>query len=618
MKKGQEVIGVVEEVLFPNKGMVRVKDGEETAFVQVKNVIPGQEIHLRITKKRHGNYEGRLLEVVKASPLESAPNPCPHFPECGGCLYQTVPYEEQLKLKERQIRTLLAPVLEQDGACGGDVGADSGKKPADQTSRFDRIYEGIMGSPLSEGYRNKMELTFGDCEKGGQLTLGMHKRGSFYDILPTTECRIQDADMRTVQRVTLDFFRTKGISYYHKTSHEGYLRHLLLRKAKKTGELLVDLVTSSDFISTEEEALLLEEWRDLLLAQEYEGKIVGILHTKNDRLADVVEDQGTEVLYGQDYFTEELLGLSFVITPFSFFQTNSLGAEVLYQKAREFICEAMGELATCDHFTNTCVSKSRSDQACSVDTASGDLACGDTAKKFTRIYDLYSGTGTIAQILSPVAQEVIGVEIVEEAVEAAKRNAALNGITSCRFIAGDVLKVLDDMTDQPDFIVLDPPRDGIHPKALPKILAYGVRHILYISCKATSLARDLPVFFDAGYHAERIALVDLFPGTGNVETVCLLSKLHEAKYHVNVKLDMDELDLTSAEAKVTYKEIEEWVQEHYGFHVTNLNIAQVKQKHGILERENYNKPKSENSRQPGCPEEKVKAIEDALRHFQMI
>ncbi len=582
MKKGQEVIGVVEEVLFPNKGMVRVKDGEETAFVQVKNVIPGQEIRLRITKKRHGNYEGRLLGVVKASSLESAPDPCPHFSECGGCLYQTMPYGEQLKLKEQQIRTLLAPVLELDTGCNEGTERDSGGKTADNTAEpagcFDRIYEGILGSPLSEGYRNKMELTFGDCEKGGELTLGMHRRGSFYDILPTTECRIQDADMRTVQRVTLEFFRGKGISYYHKTSHEGYLRHLLLRKAKKTGELLVDLVTSSDFRSTEKEVLLLEEWRDLLLAQEYEGKIVGILHTKNDRPADVVEDQGTEVLYGQDFFTEELLGLSFVITPFSFFQTNSLGAEVLYQKAREFIL----------------------------------------AKKFTRIYDLYSGTGTIAQILSPVAQEVIGVEIVEEAVEAAKRNAALNGITNCRFIAGDVLKVLDDMTDQPDFIVLDPPRDGIHPKALPKILSYGVRHILYISCKATSLARDLPVFFEAGYHARRIALVDLFPGTGNVETVCLLSKGDVKSQRLRVEFSLEDMDTDGFKKGATYNAIRDWIKAKYGYRVTNLNIAQVKQKHGIIERDNYNKPKSPDSKQPGCPEEKVKAIEDAMRHFQMI
>lgn len=553
MKKGQEVVGVVEEVLFPNKGMVRVKDGEETVLVQVKNVIPGQEIRLRITKKRHGNVEGRVLEVVKESPLESVPNPCPHFPECGGCLYQTVPYEEQLKLKERQIRILLAPVLEAGKISGAGIGqrkndvtypqngSESGGEKlscdkvghsADAVNCFDQIYEGIIGSPLIEGYRNKMELTFGDCEKGGKLTLGMHKRGSFYDILPTTECRIMDVDMRTVQKVTLDFFRQKGISHYHKTSHEGYLRHLLLRKAKKTGELLVDLVTSTD-LGADKEKQLLEKWRDLLLSQKYEGRIVGILHTKNDRPADVVEDQGTEILYGQDYFTEELLGLSFVITPFSFFQTNSLGAEVLYEKAREFIWKAVGFQKSEPERKKSSAEDSFLDRTVAVagdfsdsDNRRGEEgnAIGNIQKKLARIYDLYSGTGTIAQILSPIAEEVVGVEIVEEAAESARRNAEKNGITNCRFIAGDVLKALDDMTDQPDFIVLDPLRDGIHPKALPKILSYGVRHILYISCKATSLARDLPVFFEAGYRAERLALVDLFPSTTGVECIMLLKQ----------------------------------------------------------------------------------------------
>ena len=167
--------------------------------------------------------------------------------------------------------------------------------------------------------------------------------------------------------------------------------------------------------------------------------------------------------------------------------------------------------------------------------------------------------------------------------------------------------------EKPDFIVLDPPRDGIHPKALTRIIDYGVDKLVYISCKPTSLARDLEILQARGYEVKKVCCVDMFPNTVHVETVCLLSKLHEAKHHINVKVDMDELDLTSAEAKATYKEIEEWVQENYGFHVTNLNIAQVKQRHGIIERENYNKPKSENSRQPGCSEEKVKAIEEALK-----
>mgnify|MGYP005791358063 FL=1 len=233
------------------------------------------------------------------------------------------------------------------------------------------------------------------------------------------------------------------------------------------------------------------------------------------------------------------------------------------------------------------------------------------------VFDLYSGTGTIAQILAPVAQKVVGVEIVEEAVEAARVNAERNGLSNCEFIAGDVLKVVGELTDKPDLIVLDPPRDGIHPKAIEKIIDFGVERMVYVSCKPTSLARDLEILTARGYAVERACCVDMFPGTGNVETVCLLSKLN-VKEHIEVELDMDELDLTTAESKATYEEIREYVLEHTGLKVSHLYIAQVKQKYGIIERENYNKPKSENSRQPKCPPEKEAAITDALKFFGMV
>ena len=233
------------------------------------------------------------------------------------------------------------------------------------------------------------------------------------------------------------------------------------------------------------------------------------------------------------------------------------------------------------------------------------------------IFDLYSGTGTIAQMLAPSAKKVTGVEIVEEAVEAAAENAARNGLHNCTFIAGDVLKVLDTIEEKPDFIVLDPPRDGIHPKALEKIIAYGVERIVYISCKPTSLARDLEVFLENGYRAEKVTTVDMFSGTVHVETVCLLSKLHSDQ-HIEVELQMDELDLTVAESKATYEEIKDYVLEHTGLKVSSLYIAQVKEKCGIIERVNYNLPKSENSRQPKCPPEKEVAIREALEYFHMI
>ena len=353
---------------------------------------------------------------------------------------------------------------------------------------------GIKASPMQKAYRNKMEYSFGDAYKDGPLALGMHKRGSFYDIVTVPACQIVDDDFRMVLTTTLEFFAKANCTFYHKLRHEGYLRHLLVRKAVKTGEILVDLVTTTQtesFGGKNAEEAMLNDWKEALLGKTYTGKMTGILHTRNDSLADVVANDGTDVLWGQDYFFEELLGLRFKITPFSFFQTNSLGAEVLYETARSFIGDALTE--------------------------------SEDAGKV--VFDLYSGTGTIAQMLSPVAKKVIGVEIIEEAVEAAKINAELNGLHNCEFIAGDVLKVIDSIEEKPEYIVLDPPRDGIHPKALDKIINYGVSQMVYISCKPTSLARDLEVLQARGYKVEKVCCVDMFPNTVHVETICLLDRL---------------------------------------------------------------------------------------------
>lgn len=455
MKKGQVYEGVVERVDFPNKGIVRTEEGS----CVVKNALPGQKVSFGVNKVRKGKAEGRLLQVLEKSPLEKD-SPCPHFGICGGCTYISLPYEEQLKIKEGQVKKLLDSVLER------------------QENGY--VFEGIKASPSPYAYRNKMEFSFGDEVKDGPLALGMHKRGSFYDIVTVSQCQIVDEDYRKILDMTLAFFKERNTGFYHRLRHEGYLRHLLVRKAVKTGEILIALVT------TTQEEQELGVWAEELLKLSLDGKIVGILHTKNDSVADVVKSDETVILYGQDYFYEELLGLKFKISQFSFFQTNSLGAEVLYNTAREYI--------------------------------------GNLGDKDKVVFDLYSGTGTIAQLMAPVAKKVIGVEIVEEAVEAAKKNAALNGLSNCEFIAGDVLKVLDDIEEKPDMIILDPPRDGIHPKALPKIIAYGVDRIVYISCKPTSLVRDLEVFLENGYQVERAVAVDQFPWTANVETVCLLNR----------------------------------------------------------------------------------------------
>lgn len=465
MKKGQIYEGYVERLDFPNKGIVRCED----EIAVVKNTIPGQRISFMVNKKRKGKAEGRLLEVLERAEDEIE-SPCPHFGICGGCSYQNLSYEKQLALKENQVRRLLRPIFEKQMLLKGESG--------DLDVYMNHIFEGIKPSPVQTEYRNKMEFSFGDEYKDGPLALGMHKRGSFYDIVSVKDCCIVDEDYRRVLSCVLDYFTKRNSSYFHRIRHEGYLRHLLVRKAQKTGEMLIALVT------TTQEEQDLTPLVDALLNLPLKGKITGVLHIKNDSVADIVQSDEMVLLYGQDYFYEELLGLKFKISPFSFFQTNTLGAEVLYETVREFLGDISGE--------------GRHDKT---------------------VFDLYSGTGTIAQLLAPVAKQVIGVEIVEEAVRAARQNAERNGLDNCTFIAGDVLKVIDDIAQKPDFIVLDPPRDGIHPKALQKIIDYHVERLVYISCKPTSLARDLETLLDGGYVMERGVAIDQFPETANVEVI---------------------------------------------------------------------------------------------------
>ena len=558
MKKGQIVEGFIEKVEFPNKGILHIEGEEKT--VVVKNALPGQKVSVMLQKVRKGKAEGRIVEVLQPAPAE-IPSSCPHFAMCGGCTYQNLPYEEQLKLKEAQVKELL------DEACITDY-----------------EWEGIKASPVQFAYRNKMEFSFGDEYKDGPLSLGMHKRGSFHDIVNVEQCQIVDEDFRMILKATLEFFKKEKVPYYHRMRHTGVLRHLLVRKAVRTGEILVDLVT------TRESEVADKQWAEVLLSLPLEGEIAGILHTYNDSVADVVKDEGTEILYGQDYFYEELLGLKFKISPFSFFQTNSLGAEVLYETARSYI--------------------------------------GDTKDKV--IFDLYSGTGTIAQILAPVAKKVVGVEIVEEAVEAAKVNTGLNGLTNCTFWAGDVLKVIDELGEVPDLIVLDPPRDGVNPKALEKITNFGVERMVYISCKPTSLARDLEMLQGRGYKVEKAVCVDMFPATSHVETVVLLSH-KKPDGHINVKVEFGEgegkvpLDNIAKRAeeykpkeRVTYKMIKEYIEAKYGFKVHTAYIAEVKRELGLPM---YDAPNAvEELKQPRKhpTAEKVDAIKDALKHYKII
>lgn len=447
MKKGEIYEGYVESVSFPGKGYVTAGDRK----AMVKGVIKGQQVRVRMKRVRKDNCQATLLEVITPSALEDAKPECPHFGSCGGCAYQTMSYDNQLKMKNGMVAELLRPFLERENV----------------------TMEAPLASPLAFGYRNKMEFSFGDEVKDGPLALGMHKKNSTYDIVNTDECKLVHPDVTKVLETVVEHFRNTGNSFYKKMLHVGCLRHLVVRRSFATGELLVNLV-----VTTQEE-IDTDAFVKRLCELKLTSSIGGILLTKNDGVADVVKSDETILLYGRDYLTEELLGLTFKISPFSFFQTNSLGAEVLYSKVRDYV--------------------------------------GETKDKV--IFDLYSGTGTIAQLLAPVAKKVIGVELVAEAVEAARVNAGLNGLANCEFIAGDVLKVLDEITEQPDMIVLDPPRDGLHPMALKKIMSYRVPELVYISCKPTSLARDLELFLEGGYHLTQAGCVDMFPQGPNMETV---------------------------------------------------------------------------------------------------
>ncbi len=538
VKKGDIYEAVVEQYDFPNKGSLTLEDRKVT----IKGALQGQKVRFMITKRKSGMAEGRILEVLERAPMEDAEPSCSFFGVCGGCAYRTMSYENQLALKEGMVKKLLDRVL---------LRAGSGSE--------DYVWEGILASPVQEGYRNKMEFTFGDAYKDGPLALGLHKKGSFHDILHVSGCRIIGDDWNRILSYTQAFFQEKGIPYFHRMRHDGILRNLVIRQSRATGEFLINLVTTTQWEkygytamesgdgvgnvsdtqnraeashgdweaprSIEAQEILSQipvigEYVQGLLALEREsgfsGRVAGILYTENDTLGDVVQSDRTICLYGRDYIMEEIMGLRFRISPFSFFQTNTSGCEVLYTKAREYIMtgSVMGDV---------------------------DVSVTEGQQHGKTVFDLYSGTGTIAQMMAPAADKVIGIEIVEEAVEAARENARLNGLDNCEFIAGDVLKAIDLVEDKPDVIILDPPRDGIHPRALEKILAFGVDEMVYISCKPTSLARDLEMITQRGYKVVKACCVDQFPMTGHVETVVLLQKSNRKPgTYVKLSLNMED------------------------------------------------------------------------------
>ena len=387
---------------------------------------------------------------------------CPHDEFCGGCTYQETPYEEQLKIKEQEVRQLFQ--------AGGVT-----------PSAFD-VIEGCPPDSRYR-YRDKMEYTFGDEVKDGPLCLGMHRPRQFMAITTVDNCQLVKQDFNRILKFTLDFCIEHGYTKYHKRHHTGLMRNLVIRDGFRTGEIIVNIVTSTDGEFAE------DEWVQGLQQLSLDGDIVGIMRTLNDNIADSVNCDELRVLFGRDYYMEKILGLDFKVHEFSFFQTNVEAVERLYSKALSLIDSIDGK----------------------------------------NVFDLYCGTGTISQVAAKKARHVMGVEIVQESVDMARENAALNKLDNCDFICGDVFDVLENSAqgndlDAPDVIIVDPPRVGMTPGAVRKIASYDVPQIVYISCNPKSLVQNLSQFATYGYRTDYVKPFDNFPMTKHVETVVLMSR----------------------------------------------------------------------------------------------
>ena len=453
MQKRKEYEFNIEDMEFPAQG-IAFYEGEK---VTIKNTLPGQKVIGRVLKKKPEGFDAKLVKVLEDVDYKIPPQ-CTITDLCGGCSHQFLSYEKQLEFKKQQVLRLF------DGA---------GIK--------DYEFLGVEKSPVQFEYRNKMEFTFGDFRKDGELTLGMHTKGRSFSIVTVDDCRIVDVDFREILKLVLNYFKELKLPQYKVMEHQGFLRNLVIRKAINTGEILVNIVTTTqiDFDFT--------EITEMLKELKYDGKITGIIHTLNDGWADTVQPDKTEILYGRDYIMEELLDLKFKINPFAFFQTNTKGAEKLYSIVRDFLGSAESKV----------------------------------------VFDLYCGTGTIGQIVAAKAKKVLGIELIEEAVDAANENAKINGLDNCEFIAGDIAKVIKEVKDKPDSIILDPPRAGVHPVALDYVIKFGAPHIVYVSCNPKSLVVDLLEIIDNGYKVQKVVLMDMFPHTPHIETIVDIVKVNQ-------------------------------------------------------------------------------------------
>ena len=568
----------------------------------VKDAIIKDRALIRVTKVKKTYGYARLEKLLDPSPYRIEPI-CPVARQCGGCQIQAMDYKEQLKFKSSKVRNNLVriggfseklidgifePIMGMETTLDGvseSIGCD-GLKVYDMECK-DMKCDGLKGHSCGFRYRNKAQFPFGK-DKSGNTIYGFYA-GRTHSIIPVEDCALGVSENKVILDIILDWMNRNGVEPYDETTCSGLIRHALIRKGFHTGEIMVCLVINGDSIPSSDS--LTEELSKV-------SGMKSISLSVNKKNTNVIMGDNYRTIWGADTITDTLLGLKYSISPLSFYQVNPIQVEKLYETAVEY-----ADIKPGDEVWDLC---------CGIGTITLTVA--------KKMANMAAGMATDAAT-DAVTGKVYGIEIVPQAIEDARNNAKVNGIDNVEFICGAVEEYLPKNAESihADVVIMDPPRKGMDEEALRVVYEAAPSRIVYVSCDSATLARDLKYLCEHGYELKRVRACDMFPQTVHVETVCLLSKLHEAKHHVSVKLDMDEMDLTSAESKATYEEIKKYVAEHNdGMKVSNLYIAQVKRKCGLELAENFNLPKSEDSRQPQCPKEKEEAILEALKYFQMI
>ena len=546
IRKNQTVDMTITGMTAEGQGVGHIiENGEKGMAVFVPFTAVGDRIVCRIVKVEKRFAYGIVDELIFPSPDRADDVGCTVFGKCGGCVYRHLQYDAELRSKEQRVKDAFARI--------------GGLSPA---------FRPIVGSPADSGYRNKAQYPVSGTSKAP--VIGFFAQRS-HRVIEQRACALQPNIFENIVNTVADWITQADATPYNEVTHTGLVRHIYLRQAVKTGEIMVCLVCTSGKLPR----------TDYLLERLTQFKeITSVCVNLNREKTNVILGKNTFSLYGEASITDELCGLSFRLSPHSFYQVNHDQAETLYRLAAD----------------------------------AAELNENDV------LLDLYCGTGTIGLSMAHRVKSLVGVEIVPQAIEDAKQNALRNGIHNARFLCADAAKAAAQLEKEgvrPTVIVLDPPRKGCDNALIETVARMAPDRVVYVSCDPATLARDCAVFDKLGYKTVHATPVDMFPKTAHVETVALLSKLC-TREHIDIELNVEDLDLTAAEKKATYQEIKDYVLKHSGLKVTTLNIAQVKQKYGIIERECYNKPKSDDARQPHCPPEQETAIVVALKHFGMI